>query len=92
MAEPQGDNQLKPRRRNTWTLKLLVCIPQENSTDDTTEPVLTFRTWVLGILACVTLSFVNQFFAYRRNQLSITSFPAQIVTLPLEVYGCNAPN
>ncbi|RVW50272.1 Oligopeptide transporter 1 [Vitis vinifera] len=85
MAEPQGDNQLKPPEMQHLDIEV-------TGTDDTTEPVLTFRTWVLGMLACVTLSFVNQFFAYRRNQLSITSFPAQIVTLPLEVYGCNAPN
>ncbi|WKA12666.1 hypothetical protein VitviT2T_030030 [Vitis vinifera] len=52
-------------------------------TDDPTEPVLTFRTWVLGVAACVILSFVNQFFGYRSNQLSISSVSAQIVTLPL---------
>lgn len=52
-------------------------------TDDPTQPVLTFRTWVLGIASCVLLAFVNQFFSYRQNQLSISSVSAQIVTLPL---------
>ncbi|CAI0378726.1 unnamed protein product [Linum tenue] len=52
-------------------------------TDDPTQPVLTFRTWVLGILACAILSFVNQFFGYRQNQLFVGSVSAQIVVLPL---------
>ncbi|KDP39295.1 hypothetical protein JCGZ_01052 [Jatropha curcas] len=37
--------------------------------DDPTEPALTFRTWVLGIMSCVLLAFVNQFFSYRSNPL-----------------------
>uniref|UniRef100_A0A2P2KAG1 Oligopeptide transporter 1-like isoform X1 n=3 Tax=Rhizophora mucronata TaxID=61149 RepID=A0A2P2KAG1_RHIMU len=52
-------------------------------TDDSTLPTLTFRTWVLGISACVLLSFINQFFGYRTNQLSVSSVTAQIVVLPL---------
>ncbi|CAL0326649.1 unnamed protein product [Lupinus luteus] len=52
-------------------------------TDDPTQPALTFRTWVLGLASCVLLAFANQFFGYRTNPLTITSVPAQIVTLPL---------
>ncbi|CAK9156999.1 unnamed protein product [Ilex paraguariensis] len=52
-------------------------------TDDPTLPVLTFRMWTLGILACLLLSFVNQFYWYRRQPLSITSISAQITVLPL---------
>ncbi|KAK7244641.1 hypothetical protein RIF29_39466 [Crotalaria pallida] len=52
-------------------------------TDDPTQPALTFRTWVLGLASCVLLAFVNQFFGYRTNPLTISSVPAQIVTLPL---------
>ncbi|MED6219800.1 oligopeptide transporter [Stylosanthes scabra] len=52
-------------------------------TDDPNEAALTFRTWVLGIASCVILSFVNQFFGYRTNPISITSVSAQIVTLPI---------
>ncbi|KAJ8761539.1 hypothetical protein K2173_001674 [Erythroxylum novogranatense] len=51
--------------------------------DDPAQPALTFRTWVLGIIACVLLAFTNQFFGYRQNQLSISSVAAQIVSLPL---------
>ncbi|GAB2299382.1 oligopeptide transporter, partial [Dionaea muscipula] len=50
---------------------------------DPTIPALTFRTWVLDIYCCAVLSFVNQFFGFRYNSLSITSVSAQIVVLPL---------
>lgn len=52
-------------------------------TDDPTLPVLTFRMWVLGVGSCVVLSFVNQFFWYRQNPLSITSISAQIAVVPI---------
>ncbi|WZY81360.1 hypothetical protein YC2023_027744 [Brassica napus] len=52
-------------------------------TDDPTLPVLTFRMWVLGLGACIILSFINQFFWYRRMPLSITGISAQIAVVPL---------
>ncbi|KAL6004418.1 hypothetical protein ACLOJK_004971 [Asimina triloba] len=52
-------------------------------TDDASIPVLTFRMWVLGTLSCVLLSFLNQFFWYRTEPLSITSISAQIAVVPL---------
>ncbi|XP_031264016.1 oligopeptide transporter 5-like [Pistacia vera] len=52
-------------------------------TDDPTEPVLTFRTWVLGIASCCILAFLNRFFGFRQNQLNIGSVSAQIVVLPV---------
>ncbi|KAJ7965302.1 Oligopeptide transporter like [Quillaja saponaria] len=52
-------------------------------TDDPNMPVLTFRMWVLGVAACVMLSFVNQFFWYRTQPLIITSISAQIAVVPL---------
>uniref|UniRef100_A0A7N0VET7 Uncharacterized protein n=1 Tax=Kalanchoe fedtschenkoi TaxID=63787 RepID=A0A7N0VET7_KALFE len=52
-------------------------------TDDPTLPVLTFRTWVLGLFTCVLLAFVNQFFGYRNNNLSLGTVSAQIVVLPI---------
>ncbi|CAL5204095.1 unnamed protein product [Lathyrus oleraceus] len=54
-----------------------------SKTDDPTLPVVTFRMWVLGILSCVVLSFVNQFFWYRTQPLSVTSISAQIAVVPL---------
>ncbi|OWM81378.1 hypothetical protein CDL15_Pgr007416 [Punica granatum] len=52
-------------------------------TDDPTQPALTFRTWVLGLASCVLLSFVNQFFNYRQNPLTLSSAVAQIGVLPI---------
>ncbi|KAL0891087.1 hypothetical protein Bca101_015070 [Brassica carinata] len=52
-------------------------------TDDPSQPVLTFRTWFLGMSSCVVLAFVNIFFGYRSNPLMVSSVVAQIVTLPL---------
>ncbi|KAI8541135.1 hypothetical protein RHMOL_Rhmol08G0038900 [Rhododendron molle] len=52
-------------------------------TDDRTLPAVTFRMWTLGTLACVLLSFLNQFFWYRREPLTITSISAQIAVVPL---------
>ncbi|KAM0932321.1 putative oligopeptide transporter, OPT superfamily [Dioscorea sansibarensis] len=52
-------------------------------TDDPTMPCLTFRTWTIGLTACVVLSFVNIFFGYRQNPISISSVCVQIVSLPI---------
>ncbi|KAM5546451.1 hypothetical protein ABKV19_002450 [Rosa sericea] len=54
-----------------------------STTDDPSQPTLTFRTWVLGLLSCSILAFVNQFFGYRTNQLYVSSVSAQILVLPL---------
>ncbi|XP_051114799.1 oligopeptide transporter 7 [Andrographis paniculata] len=53
------------------------------TTDDPSLPVLTFRMWFLGVLSCVLLSFLNQFFWYRTEPLSITAISAQIAVVPL---------
>ncbi|VFQ93476.1 unnamed protein product [Cuscuta campestris] len=53
------------------------------NTDDPTLPAVTFRVWVLGALACGLLSFLNQFFWYRREPLTISSVSAQIAVVPL---------
>ena len=52
-------------------------------TDDPTMPAVTFRMWVLGVVACVILSFVNQFFWYRQMPLSVSSISAQIAVVPI---------
>ncbi|KAF3640460.1 Oligopeptide transporter 8 [Capsicum annuum] len=51
--------------------------------NDPTLPVVTFRMWILGTLACILLSFLNQFFWFRREPLSISSISAQIAVVPL---------
>ena len=39
--------------------------------------------WFLGLLSCVLLSFLNTFFGYRSQPLTITMISAQVATLPL---------
>ncbi|XP_075487952.1 oligopeptide transporter 1-like [Primulina tabacum] len=88
---PQGDDE--SRRKHHTNLEITdededycpieqvkMTVP---TTDDPTMPVLTFRTWFLGLISCVMLAFVNQFFGYRQNSLYISPVAAQIVTLPL---------
>uniref|UniRef100_A0A5B7B5B4 Putative oligopeptide transporter 4-like n=1 Tax=Davidia involucrata TaxID=16924 RepID=A0A5B7B5B4_DAVIN len=53
------------------------------STDDPSIPVWTFRMWVLGVLSCGLLSFLNQFFSYRKQPLVITQITVQVATLPI---------
>ncbi|ESW28162.1 hypothetical protein PHAVU_003G263900 [Phaseolus vulgaris] len=50
--------------------------------DDPSLPSFTFRTWILGTLACVLLSFLNQFFGFQREPLSVTAISAQIAVVP----------
>ncbi|KAF5731303.1 oligopeptide transporter 9 [Tripterygium wilfordii] len=52
-------------------------------TDDPTLPCVTFRMWVLGLSSCVILSFVNQFFWYRTQPLTVSAISAQIAVVPL---------
>ncbi|KAH0770982.1 hypothetical protein KY290_014963 [Solanum tuberosum] len=52
-------------------------------TDDPTFSVATFRMWFLDTITCFLLSFLNQFFFYHRQPLSVSSIFAQIVVVPL---------
>eukprot|EP01018_Ginkgo_biloba_P023265 Gb_06649 [translate_table: standard] len=51
--------------------------------DDPSLPVWTFRMWFLGLLSCLTLSFLNQFFGYRSEPLVITQISVQVAALPI---------
>ncbi|KAL3515453.1 hypothetical protein ACH5RR_022355 [Cinchona calisaya] len=51
--------------------------------DDPTLPVWTFRMWFLGLLSCVLLSFLNQFFSYRTEPLIISQITVQVASLPI---------
>ncbi|CAH1454185.1 unnamed protein product [Lactuca virosa] len=53
------------------------------TTDDPTQYLWTFRMWVLGLISCVLLSFLNQFFSYRTSPLVITQITVQVATLPI---------
>ncbi|KAI9076789.1 hypothetical protein K1719_041265 [Acacia pycnantha] len=74
VEEVVGEEENSPVRQVALTVP---------TTDDPTLPVLTFRMWVLGTLSCVVLSFLNQFFWYRTEPLTITAISAQIAVVPL---------
>ncbi|WCJ32637.1 oligopeptide transporter [Euphorbia peplus] len=74
LINPTGDAENSPIEQVALTVP---------ATDDATLPTITFRMWTLGSLACILLSFLNQFFWYRREPLTITSISAQIAVVPL---------
>ncbi|XP_052191094.1 oligopeptide transporter 4-like [Diospyros lotus] len=53
------------------------------NSDDPSLPVWTFRMWILGLLSCALLSFLNQFFSYRKEPLIVTQITVQVATLPI---------
>ncbi|EFJ35289.1 hypothetical protein SELMODRAFT_166204 [Selaginella moellendorffii] len=57
--------------------------------DDPTLPVGTFRMWFLGLLSCILLSFLNQFFSYRTEPFIIGLISVQIVALPFGRFMAN---
>ncbi|KAL5551532.1 hypothetical protein UlMin_001708 [Ulmus minor] len=74
VASPSSEEENSPVEQVALTVP---------TTDDPSLPVLTFRMWVLGTLSCVLLSFLNQFFWYRTEPLTITAISAQIAVVPL---------
>ncbi|KAJ7564054.1 hypothetical protein O6H91_03G135000 [Diphasiastrum complanatum] len=54
-----------------------------STTDYPSLPSLTFRTWTLGLISCAILSYLNTFFSYRMEPLTITAISAQIAALPV---------
>ncbi|KAI3904628.1 hypothetical protein MKW98_014808 [Papaver atlanticum] len=77
MAETEKYDQ---EEENSPVKQVALTVP---TTDDPSLPTLTFRMWVLGTLSCVLLSFLNQFFWYRKEPLTISSVSAQIAVVPL---------
>ncbi|XP_010939248.1 oligopeptide transporter 3 [Elaeis guineensis] len=62
-------------------------------TDDMSLPVMTFRAWFLGITSCTVLIFLNTFFTYRTQPLTISAILMQISVLPLGRFMASAlPN
>ncbi|KAJ1920439.1 hypothetical protein H4219_001276 [Mycoemilia scoparia] len=56
-----------------------------SNTDDPTLPSFTFRALVIGLIFCAALSFVNQFFWFRENPISIGGFVVQLLSYPVGV-------
>ncbi|KAJ7542017.1 hypothetical protein O6H91_10G085700 [Diphasiastrum complanatum] len=54
-----------------------------STSDDPTLPVYTFRMWTIGIVSCIALAYINQFFSYRTEPITISSVAVQIAALPL---------
>ncbi|XP_038725465.1 oligopeptide transporter 7 [Tripterygium wilfordii] len=88
-TNPESSSSSKPQTggtnedeepENSPVKQVALTVP---TTDDPSLPVLTFRMWVLGSLSCVLLSFLNQFFWYRTEPLTITAISAQIAVVPL---------
>eukprot|EP00249_Psilotum_nudum_P008390 c21241_g1_i1 orf=256-2487(-) len=50
--------------------------------DDPSLPVWTFRMWSLGVISCILLSFLNEFFSYRTEPLIITQISVLVAALP----------
>ncbi|KAG0004900.1 hypothetical protein BGZ80_008143 [Entomortierella chlamydospora] len=65
---------------NSPILEVRATVPP---TDDPSLPTKTFRAWFLGILFTLALAFVNQFFWFRDNPLTIQVMVAQLLTYPL---------
>ncbi|KAF9203794.1 hypothetical protein BGZ49_006038 [Haplosporangium sp. Z 27] len=65
---------------NSPILEVRATVPP---TDDPSLPTKTFRAWLLGIVFTVILAFVNQFFWFRDNPLTIRVMVAQLLTYPL---------
>jgi OPT family small oligopeptide transporter len=51
--------------------------------DDPEMPVNTFRMWLLGIIWCIILAGVNQFFFFRYPNVTIPPIIAQLLSYPM---------
>lgn len=55
------------------------------NTDDPLIPVMTLRSWVLGLVWSVIISGVNQFLSFRYPAVPVVGIVAQLISYPL---GC----
>jgi hypothetical protein len=53
------------------------------NTDDTTMPVSTIRSWVIGVIWAILIPGLNQFFFFRYPSVVITGIVAQLLSFPL---------
>ncbi|KAK8966041.1 Oligopeptide transporter 7 [Platanthera guangdongensis] len=83
-------SSLKEKLENSPIEQVALTVPID---DEPTATVVTARMWVLGTASCALLSFLNQFFAYRKEPLTITSVSAQIAVLPVaRMMAARLPN
>ncbi|KAJ7965863.1 Oligopeptide transporter like [Quillaja saponaria] len=73
-SKPYEDDDVSPIEEVRLTV---------SNEDDPTLPVWTFRMWLLGLISCILLSFLNTFFGYRTEPLVISMISVQVATLPI---------
>ncbi|KAL0353321.1 UNVERIFIED_CONTAM: Oligopeptide transporter 3 [Sesamum angustifolium] len=78
-TKPASNGEAQPEEKCSVEEVALV-VPE---TDDPSLPVMTFRAWVLGLASCIILIFLNTFFIYRTQPLSISAILMQIGVLPI---------
>ncbi|KAF5944170.1 hypothetical protein HYC85_018247 [Camellia sinensis] len=78
-ADVSEETEAEPEERCRVEEVALV-VPE---TDDPSLPVMTFRAWFLGITSCTLLIFLNTFFIYRTQPLTISAILMQIAVLPI---------
>lgn len=79
MAEKQATKE-SPSSDRCPVEEVALVVPE---TDDATIPVMTFRVWFLGLTSCIVLIFLNTFFIYRSQPLTISAILMQIAVLPI---------
>ncbi|GJN23293.1 hypothetical protein PR202_gb10929 [Eleusine coracana subsp. coracana] len=77
--QPAAAEEEEERAERCAVEEVALVVPE---TDDPTAPVMTFRAWTLGLGSCVLLIFLNTFFTYRTQPLTISGILAQILVLP----------
>ncbi|XP_027185504.1 oligopeptide transporter 3-like [Coffea eugenioides] len=88
MVSDKADNRSSGTGGPPETEELERCSVEEvglvvPETDDPSLPVMTFRTWFIGLNSCLILIFLNTFFIYRTQPLFISAILMQIVALPI---------
>ncbi|KAL6567560.1 Oligopeptide transporter 3 [Orobanche gracilis] len=78
--KPSSDGDETAAEERCSVEEVALVVPE---TDDPTLPVMTFRSWVLGLSSCTILIFLNTFFIYRTQPLSISAILMQIAVLPI---------
>ncbi|OMO76965.1 Oligopeptide transporter OPT superfamily [Corchorus capsularis] len=80
-ADPEKPNgNTSEDEQGTTVEEVALVVPE---TDDPTLPVMTFRAWSLGLISCILLIFLNTFFTYRTQPLTISAILMQISVLPI---------
>lgn len=54
-----------------------------SNVDDPSMPVNTFRAWFLGLIACILIAGINEFFIFQFPIITIQGIVAQLVTYPM---------